>query len=302
MPLVAGIEEGVALHGPEVVVDLSDEPVLSPAARLLLASRALACGVPYVGADFRFEPPAFEPFALPSLAVFGTGKRVGKTAVTGHLARLLARDRDVVVVAMGRGGPAEPEVVEVAPTVADLLERCRAPGVTPPPTISRPRRSRACRRSAAGAAAAGSPARRSRRRCLGGRRAGRRARSRTSSSSTAAAPRSRRSRPTAGILVAHDLDSGLNPYRALISDLVLSTSRRGRGRRRTHSAAARCASTCACGRSSRWPAGGRRCSRRGRRVFDHLDEVVFASQNLADRTRPATRPGRASTRRCSSSS
>ena len=90
MPLVAGIEEGVALHGPEVVVDLSDEPVLSPSARLLLASRALARGVPYVGADFRFDPPALEPFALPSLAVFGTGKRVGKTAVTGHLARLLA--------------------------------------------------------------------------------------------------------------------------------------------------------------------------------------------------------------------
>ena len=64
MPLVAGIEEGVALHGPEVVVDLSDEPVLSPSARLLLASRSLACGVPYVGADFRFEPPA--PRAVPA--------------------------------------------------------------------------------------------------------------------------------------------------------------------------------------------------------------------------------------------
>ena len=30
-----------------------------------------------VGADFRFDPPTFEPFPLPSLAVCGTGKRVG---------------------------------------------------------------------------------------------------------------------------------------------------------------------------------------------------------------------------------
>ena len=58
--------------------------------------------------------------------MIGTGKRVGKTAVTGHVARvMLARDRRVVVVAMGRGGPAEPELVEVRPTVADLLALSR---------------------------------------------------------------------------------------------------------------------------------------------------------------------------------
>jgi cyclic 2,3-diphosphoglycerate synthetase len=50
---------------------------------------------------------------------------VGKTAVTGHLARLLAADRDVVVVAMGRGGPPEPEVAEVRPTLERLLELSR---------------------------------------------------------------------------------------------------------------------------------------------------------------------------------
>ncbi len=105
VPLVASIEEGVARHAPEVVVDLSDEPVMNPRSRFRLASRALAGGLPYVGADFRFDPPAFEPFPLPSLAVIGTGKRLGKTAVTGHVARSLARDRAVVVVAMGRGGP-----------------------------------------------------------------------------------------------------------------------------------------------------------------------------------------------------
>jgi cyclic 2,3-diphosphoglycerate synthase len=110
----------------EVVVDLSDEPVLGPDERMRWASRALAAGLPYVGADFRFDPPVFEPFELPSIAVIGTGKRVGKTAVTAHLARLLARDRDVVVVAMGRGGPPEPELVLTPPTVEELVERSRA--------------------------------------------------------------------------------------------------------------------------------------------------------------------------------
>jgi cyclic 2,3-diphosphoglycerate synthetase len=110
----------------EAVVDLSDEPVLGPAARMQWASRALAAGLPYIGADFRFDPPVFEPFDLPSIAVIGTGKRVGQTAVTAHLARLLARDREVVVVAMGRGGPAEPEVVQTPPTVDDLVARSRA--------------------------------------------------------------------------------------------------------------------------------------------------------------------------------
>jgi len=68
----------------------------------------------------------FAPFALPSLAFGGTGKRVGKTAVTAHAARLLARSRKVVAVAMGRGGPAEPEVVSVPPTLDELLALSRS--------------------------------------------------------------------------------------------------------------------------------------------------------------------------------
>jgi cyclic 2,3-diphosphoglycerate synthetase len=126
MPLVADIESAIAEYAPDVVVDLSDEPVLGPPERLALVSRVLAGGVPYVGADFRFDPPERAPVTLPSIAVAGTGKRVGKTAVTGHLARLLAGDRSVVVVAMGRGGPPDPEVVTVPPTVESLLELSRA--------------------------------------------------------------------------------------------------------------------------------------------------------------------------------
>jgi cyclic 2,3-diphosphoglycerate synthase len=130
--LRAGGDYGVALVDAldavevDLVYDLSDEPVLSPAERFRLASRALLLGLPYVGADFRFDPPVLEPFELLSISVIGTGKRVGKTAVTGHVAQLLAREREVVVVAMGRGGPREPEVVATPPTVEDLLALSRA--------------------------------------------------------------------------------------------------------------------------------------------------------------------------------
>src|SRR3954449_10755547 len=123
VPLLEALEDGFAEA--KVVVDLSDEPVLGPRERMLVASRVLAAGLRYEGADFRFEPPQYAPFPLPSLAVIGTGKRIGKTAVTGHVARLLARDRDVVVVAMGRGGPATPVVAEVRPTLDSLLALSR---------------------------------------------------------------------------------------------------------------------------------------------------------------------------------
>jgi cyclic 2,3-diphosphoglycerate synthase len=125
VPLADDLASALERFAPEVVVDLSDEPVLGPVERFALASRVLARGLPYVGADFRFDPPELAPFELPSIAVVGTGKRVGKTAVTGHLARLLAMDRRVVVVAMGRGGPREPETISVAPTVEALVELSR---------------------------------------------------------------------------------------------------------------------------------------------------------------------------------
>jgi cyclic 2,3-diphosphoglycerate synthetase len=125
VPVVDDLEAAIAELEPELVVDLSDEPVLGPRERFRVASRVLARGRPYVGPDFRLDPPELAPFARPSLSVIGTGKRVGKTAVTGHLARLLARDREIVVVAMGRGGPLEPEVAEVRPTLERLLELSR---------------------------------------------------------------------------------------------------------------------------------------------------------------------------------
>lgn len=115
---------------PESLVDLSDEPVLSSADRFRLASLALEMGVGYLGADFRFDPPpAHLDIVTPTLSVVGTGKRIGKTAVSAHVARTLkAAGRDVVVLAMGRGGPGEPELIhgeQVELTTADLLALAR---------------------------------------------------------------------------------------------------------------------------------------------------------------------------------
>jgi cyclic 2,3-diphosphoglycerate synthetase len=126
VPVARDLEAALDVYAPDLVYDLSDEPVLGPRERFRAASRVLAWGIPYAGADFRFDPPSLAPVGVPSLGVVGTGKRVGKTAVTGYAARLLAQDRDVVVVSMGRGGPPEPEVVEVAPTVESLLALARS--------------------------------------------------------------------------------------------------------------------------------------------------------------------------------
>jgi len=119
-----------ARHGADRVLDLSDEPVLTEERRMWLAANALAAGLVYEGADFELRPPSREPLSIPTLAVIGTGKRVGKTAVAGYTARLLRNaGRDVVMVAMGRGGPPEPELVparERPMGVDDLLERARS--------------------------------------------------------------------------------------------------------------------------------------------------------------------------------
>jgi cyclic 2,3-diphosphoglycerate synthetase len=126
VPLAEDVAAGIERYQPEIVLDLSDEPVLGPVERFALASRVLLSGIPYAGADFRLDPPRQVPFELPSISVVGTGKRVGKTALTGYLARLVASERHVVVVAMGRGGPPEPETITVPPTVEALVALSRS--------------------------------------------------------------------------------------------------------------------------------------------------------------------------------
>jgi cyclic 2,3-diphosphoglycerate synthase len=97
-----------------VVVDLSDEPILDPRRRMHLASHVLLSAVPYRGADFTLTPPPRPRLSQrPTIAVIGTGKRTGKTAVSGEIARRMqGLGRTPVIVAMGRGGPPEPVVVQ----------------------------------------------------------------------------------------------------------------------------------------------------------------------------------------------
>jgi len=108
---------------PDAVLDLSDEPVVWGDLRMLLASVALARGVAYLGADFALQPPVTEPpLRAPTIAVIGSGKRVGKTAIGGQVARVaVSKGMRPIVVAMGRGGPDRPEVAGPADVTLDAL-------------------------------------------------------------------------------------------------------------------------------------------------------------------------------------
>ena len=122
--LRASVAEALERHRPEVVLDLSDEPVLGYRERMEVAAAVLAAGIRYVGPDFALDPPIRGgPLKTPTVAVIGTGKRTGKTAVAGEAARVTHRaGMNPVVVAMGRGGPPGPQVVEAG---SATLERLR---------------------------------------------------------------------------------------------------------------------------------------------------------------------------------
>jgi len=127
------IERAVDASNPEIVLDLSDEPVVDYFKRFRIGSVLLKKKIVYMGADFSFSPPFMEKvLTSPSISIIGTGKRVGKTAVGVYISRLLKRSgHDPVVVCMGRGGPPEPEVVDPAEyelTPDTLIEVARRGG------------------------------------------------------------------------------------------------------------------------------------------------------------------------------
>jgi cyclic 2,3-diphosphoglycerate synthetase len=116
--MLAAVSRAIDEFRPDIAVDLSDEPILSAPKRFELANLILSRDVTYEGSDFRFTPPNYERVCeKPSISVVGTGKRVGKTAVGGFVARVLSGqegdggDYRPCIVTMGRGGPAEPEII-----------------------------------------------------------------------------------------------------------------------------------------------------------------------------------------------
>lgn len=112
----------------ETVMDLSDEPILDYPKRFKIACKVLNEGISYEGPDFKFEPTSqYEIMEKPSITILGTGKRIGKTAVSGFVSRLIDKNGyEPCVIAMGRGGPEEPEIVhgeELEITAEFLLEQ-----------------------------------------------------------------------------------------------------------------------------------------------------------------------------------
>lgn len=115
-------------HHADVVMDLSDEPVVDYSKRFKIASLVLEQGILYEGPDFSFQPlDEYNVLKKPSLKILGTGKRIGKTAVSAYAARLIHKEEyNPCVVAMGRGGPEEPEIVrgdEIEITPQYLMEQ-----------------------------------------------------------------------------------------------------------------------------------------------------------------------------------
>ena len=119
--LGSSIREAIERHRPEVILDLSDEPVLGYEEREVIAEAARDAGAAYETGDDQPADDA-EPLNVPALAVIGTGKRTGKTAIAGEAARVAkASGLETVIVAMGRGGPPEPQVIEAGEASLERL-------------------------------------------------------------------------------------------------------------------------------------------------------------------------------------
>ncbi|WP_299523433.1 2,3-diphosphoglycerate synthetase [uncultured Methanobrevibacter sp.] len=107
------IVEMINKYNVDTVMDLSDEPILDYPKRFKIACKVLGQNVSYQGPDFKFDPiTQYEVMEKPSIKIIGTGKRIGKTAVSGFVSRLINKHGyEPCVIAMGRGGPKEPEIV-----------------------------------------------------------------------------------------------------------------------------------------------------------------------------------------------
>ena len=98
---------------PDLVYDLSDEPVVNHRIRMTIASFCFFKKASYIGPDFLFK---FERHTYktknPSISIIGTGKRIGKTAISSFIANIFKKSGlDILVVAMGRGGPKDPQLL-----------------------------------------------------------------------------------------------------------------------------------------------------------------------------------------------
>jgi len=106
-------KKALAYFKPDIAYDLSDEPVVNYINRMKIASYCLASKCSYMGPDFLFS---YEEKNIhckkPTLSIIGTGKRIGKTAISSYVSKIFTDEGiNVCVIAMGRGGPREPQVI-----------------------------------------------------------------------------------------------------------------------------------------------------------------------------------------------
>ena len=87
------IVEMIRQYEVDTVMDLSDEPILDYPKRFNIACKVLNEGISYEGPDFKFEPTSqYDIMEKPSITILGTGKRIGKTAVSGYVSRLIDKN------------------------------------------------------------------------------------------------------------------------------------------------------------------------------------------------------------------
>jgi len=99
---------------PDLVYDLSDEPVVNQQIRMTIASFCFFKKASYIGPDFlfKFQENLYKT-KTPSISIIGTQKRIGKTAISSFIANIFKENNvEVAIVAMGRGGPKEPQLLK----------------------------------------------------------------------------------------------------------------------------------------------------------------------------------------------
>ncbi|MFY9488164.1 MAG: hypothetical protein WAP35_05655 [Solirubrobacterales bacterium] len=125
----AALQSAIAGHRADLVIDLADEPIVPLSAKLRLAALAMAAGLAYEAPGMRLDPIEMREleFAGPKIAVIGTAKRTGKTAICGHLAGLIASAGGApAIVSMGRGGPPTPQLAHPHTGLDELLALARS--------------------------------------------------------------------------------------------------------------------------------------------------------------------------------
>ena len=123
---IAGLKAALEKFHPETVIQLSGAPQVNRQLMNRLAAVAVGYGASYVagGTVFREKRVDFDP-GKPSLGLYATDKRVGKTSFGIYLAALASglkgrkTDWQSITITHSRGGPPEPPVLRIGSPPAD---------------------------------------------------------------------------------------------------------------------------------------------------------------------------------------